>query len=112
MSYNGWKNYETWAVNLHLDNDEGTRQELTAAAIMLIKDEVEYPVADLADMIKNFVEDLHDPDFPNLPPLYQDLLGAAISDVDFRTIAKHYIQSANEDIAAETVFNNQQRSED
>jgi hypothetical protein len=22
--YNGWKNYETWAVALHLDNDYGT----------------------------------------------------------------------------------------
>tara|TARA_R100000789_G_C2889448_1_gene117007 strand:+ start:135 stop:500 length:366 start_codon:yes stop_codon:yes gene_type:complete len=23
MSYNGWKNRETWAVKLHLDNDQG-----------------------------------------------------------------------------------------
>ena len=23
MSYQGWKNYETWCINLWLDNDEG-----------------------------------------------------------------------------------------
>ena len=23
QGYNGWSNYETWAVNLHLSNDEG-----------------------------------------------------------------------------------------
>lgn len=27
MSYNGWKNYETWNVALWLDNDQGTYNE-------------------------------------------------------------------------------------
>jgi hypothetical protein len=27
MAYNGWTNYETWNVNLWIDNDEGTYRE-------------------------------------------------------------------------------------
>ena len=28
MSYNGWTNYETWAVKLWMDNEEGSYERL------------------------------------------------------------------------------------
>ena len=30
QSYNGWRNYETWAVNLHLTNEPNTYEQLMA----------------------------------------------------------------------------------
>jgi len=53
-TYNGWANHETWAVSLHLGNDQGlyndTRQRLARAYI-----EAESPWADnIADEDKRF----------------------------------------------------------
>ena len=32
MSYNGWSNYETWLVNLWIDNEPGTSEEARGIA--------------------------------------------------------------------------------
>jgi hypothetical protein len=79
--YNGWKNNETWAVNLWLTNDEASESEvrrLTADADDL---------AGLSASLKDYVEE----GAPDLGPcLYSDLLGAALSEVDWYEIAEHY----------------------
>jgi hypothetical protein len=38
IKYNGWTNRETWATNLHIDNDEGLSAEMTEKVEELIKD--------------------------------------------------------------------------
>jgi len=56
MAYNGWTNYETWAVALWIDNDEDSYRERQELARQFERDEddpdSEADVAGYADAIK------------------------------------------------------------
>ena len=84
--YQGWKNYETWAVKLWMDNDEGL-YNMQREWAKECKDEYE-----LADRIKEFVEESK----PEVEGLYSDLLQSAIDDVDYDEIAKTIKQEEKE----------------
>jgi hypothetical protein len=82
--YNGWKNYETWAVKLWMDNDEGT-QGLYADMARRHGENVH----SLALAVKDEVLDLA----PDLgASMYADLLGSALDSVDWREIAESLIE--------------------
>lgn len=94
--YQGWKNYETWAVALWLDNDQGTYEMVREWAQELKAGDEEQPregirrdvVIKLADMIKEWVES--EDVKPDLgATMYSDLLNAALSEVDYWEIAEH-----------------------
>ncbi len=106
--YNGWKNYETWAVALWLDNEQGTHE----AAREMARDTYEnasernrvpvwtseqYARYTLADSLKAWVTDDMMPDLG--ASLAADLLGAALSEVDWNEIAEHYLDDAKEEAA-------------
>lgn len=90
-TYNGWKNYATWCVNLWLDNDENTHLDTLTMAR-----DAESTYA-LANRLRGYVEDL-----PVAAAVLEtasfasDLLGAALADVDWFTIAEHLIEEARE----------------
>lgn len=99
-TYNGWKNYETWACALWIDNDEGSHlraRELTREAW----DESEdggNPFVDcrsdrarilLCDALEGWVEEDMIPDLGAC--FAADLLGSALSEVDFHELADHYL---------------------
>ena len=92
MTYNGWSNYETWNVALWIDNEPGTydeRRELARRA---------RSVSDLANSLKAWVEEMA----PDLgASMFADLLGAALSEVDWSEIADHWYEEAHEDDEAE-----------
>lgn len=98
QGYNGWKNYETWAVNLHLSND----QDVYNAILEVTREsnEGEYPRVRVADAIKEWIEDWFEPTFEDsvslAANLMHDLIGGALSSVDWIEIADHWIESANE----------------
>ena len=79
MSYNGWKNYETWNVALWIDSEEGSyneRRELARSA---------RSVGEYAQTLKEWVEEMA----PDLgASMFSDLLNAALSEVDWREIAE------------------------
>tara|TARA_Y100000034_G_scaffold116580_1_gene155076 strand:+ start:1507 stop:1869 length:363 start_codon:yes stop_codon:yes gene_type:complete len=92
QSYNGWSNYETWAVNLWLGNDEAgcaLQQELLEQAqntpnpseVWTGEEATKFT---LADLLKDLIID-GTPDWP--ASLYTDLLGASLDRVDFGEIA-------------------------
>lgn len=99
--YNGWTNYETWLVNLWMDEgsdffreraqeiyDEAVpRSSLTAAEVARI---------DYADWLKDHHEEFQ----PELPGVYGDLLGGALSEVNWDEIARHYIEAVEEEANA------------
>ena len=75
-SYNGWTNYETWLVNLWLVN---TNQGTYAIAREM--------AAEGADALRDWVKDWATGFIP-APTLAADLLGAALSKVNWREITE------------------------
>ena len=115
--YNGWTNYETWCVNLWLDNDRGTHDawrerageilDLDAGALCrelygddksaILREGVHACV--LADILK----DEHEEEACAVTgarhgdaSVFSDLLGAALQSVNWHEIAEHLIDAARE----------------
>lgn len=87
MTYNGYTNYETWCVNLWLDNDEGTYryiQELTAEAV---DEDGDNPTSALETAIEDYVVGGMTDD----GSVYSDLLSHALGMVDWREIAEGHV---------------------
>jgi hypothetical protein len=81
MSYNGWKNKETWLVNLWLgdwltcEQEEG--QEISA----------EYIESMVQDMLDN----------AKLDGFLSDMMNCAIGEIDWHEIASHYQNEEQEE---------------
>lgn len=103
--YQGWTNYETWAVNLWLENSEGDYREWTERAdaafgeVIDKADEESYDdcVAEAAhDLARDMRNELAEA-APDLGcTLWADLLSAALSEVDWYEIATAWVQTARE----------------
>lgn len=103
QDYNGWKNYATWCVNLWLGNEEGLYLETLAMVREGREDrralESTYS---LANRLRGYVEDL--PEAAGVletASFASDLLGAALAEVDWFTIAEHLIEDVSEDEASD-----------
>jgi len=105
--YQGWKNYESWAVALWFDNEQSSQQMVQewaqeAFAAAPGDDSVskgyltvmEMTKIGLADRIKSYVEE-NNP-LADESTMYSDLLGAAISEVDWQEVAEHYMEDLEE----------------
>ena len=112
VGHNGWNNYETWAVNLRLNNDQGSQELLYEMARNELEDAeaTEYSTRDqvatrtLADALKDAHEDWwHDRNDAGAPDyrsdVFSDLMGAALAAVDWVEIA-HNALGALEEIDA------------
>jgi hypothetical protein len=115
--YNGWKNYEIWAIALWLDNEQHTynlmRESATEAiSSVLIEDDnfvfdgknkqelIQKASFKLSDTIKDYIEE-NNPLAESEASVYGDLLNSAISEADFREIAEHYLEDDLVDEALE-----------
>lgn len=87
QKYNGWKNRETWAAALWLNNEEGTYKYWRGQAAEAKNEE--YPAVVLADQIEEALED-GAPDIGT--NIYSDLLTGALAKVDYMEIAKDFLQ--------------------
>ena len=106
--YNGWANYETWLVALWLDNDQGTHEatrDLVQQAFICADGPNEFNKAWytregaeahwLEDALKDWIEDPENGLLPDLgASMAADLMGAALSEVNWRELAEHYLADA------------------
>jgi len=98
MAYNGYENYETWAVALHISNDEklynrwralaGSVQAAAAATETFTQREV--VVYDLADQLRDTLqESAADQELAGrYSGVMSDLLMAGLSEVDWHEVAE------------------------
>lgn len=109
-TYNGWSNYETWAVNLWWSNDEYTCDMMDDYAKEAIREALEEGEGEdtsevkqsatykLSKLMEQHLEDyLGECSIPE-SSLISDLLGAAISEVNFYEIAKHGVDHHWEEV--------------
>lgn len=104
-TYNGWTNYETWVVNLWMDNNEGSYDYWREVAEDIYHNQAEEQkhfskmddaVVILADRLKNDHEEAKDEILERLEltaSLWADLLGAALSEANWREIAEHLLEN-------------------
>jgi hypothetical protein len=105
--YNGWTNYETWAVNLWLDNNEGSHDYWVDRAKDVYRNEAkqsahftkfEDATVILADIIKEAHQEAMADQLEcaalNIS-LWADLLNASLSVVNWREIAERMLESAD-----------------
>ena len=107
MKYNGWTNYETWAVALWLDNEQSSQEYWNEVARECANeaatdgDKQTDASCYLADQLKEHHElacnELQGVD----GTVFADLLNAAISEVNWYEIAKHYVVECWNDAVSE-----------
>ena len=99
-TYNGWTNYETWAVNLWLDGDEYLNEMAQNAYNEAEADQYftkeERATLDLADSLKDYLEELQEETCP-VTGLFADLLNAAMSEIDYHDLAESYMSEVEKD---------------
>lgn len=101
-TYNGWANYETWLVILWMDNEQGSQEFFRGEAQRIYRSsrragcftrEERARIA-FAEWLKDHWEENR----PELPGAYGDLLGGALSAVNWDEIARHYIDAVLEEV--------------
>ena len=96
--HNGWTNYETWAVNLWMDNEKGQQDYWIEEVQMALKQD--NPVMHFADRLKDEHEEAADYMLKQAHyetgPL-SDLLNGALSEVNWREIAQFWIDNHRDD---------------
>ena len=91
--YNGWYNWETWCVNLWMDNDQGSHEMWREVARESIDADEGTNWFYFEERLKEYLDYLQE-DMQNngiASGLAYDLLGGAISEVNTREIAMHWV---------------------
>ena len=101
--YNGFRNRETWLVNLWIANDEGLHNEVDQLIVGSIQETLgkrssklthpERAINSLAEKLKEFLEE-HSPvcSFLMSDGVYRDLLDNALAEVDYDQLADLYVR--------------------
>lgn len=93
--YNGFTNYETWALKLWIDNEEPNYKAWRAEAREILADTPDklQAVADLRDRLQEDTE----AGAPEIPPsFYSDIMGAALGRVNWYEVAEMIINDVLE----------------
>ena len=103
-NYNGWTNYETWLVNLWMDNDENMQGHLRQIAA----DEIEKAMVNSSDWmdaveeatqsLASAIQENHEENCTEVTGVFADLLNSALSEVNWDEIAERMVSAAAEEM--------------
>ena len=97
--YNGWYNYETWMVNLWMDNTQQSHETWRQIARESIDADEGTNWFYFEDQLKQYLDYIQeDVDNHINNGTVKDLLGAAISEINTREIAMHWVADELENI--------------
>lgn len=100
--HNGWTNYETWCVNLWLDNEEPSYRYWREQAQECWNNAEATQYFTREEQARYTLEDILKQEFSEANPLadeanvWSDLLGAALSKVDWHDIARHLMEEVDQ----------------
>lgn len=91
MSYQGWKNYETWSYKLWIDNDEASHTYWNAQARSIYRKRDEDDADWCSTMRYCLAKCLQESVIENCPEIeasvYSDILTANLKEIDYYEIA-------------------------
>ncbi len=92
--YNGWENYETWAVNLWLTSEENSYGYWLSEAQNLYSDDddIQEITRTLADNIRDQITDT----MPTSEGMFADLLGHSLQQVNWYDVARVFTEEVQE----------------
>lgn len=99
-TYNGWTNWETWNANLWIDNDWRLSESYAMQAGDLLGS---YDADEATYRLAKIIEADFDEFMPEVDGFFADVLNMAMREVDWYSIARHYVdemQEINESEAA------------
>ena len=95
---NGWTNYETWVVNLWMDNEPGSQDFFMERAREILDDSTPTEYASREEVARSsfadWLAEFHDENVPQLSGVYADLMRGALDAVNWMEIARYYIDAA------------------
>lgn len=96
--YDGWTNYETWNVALWLEGDEANQywREQALELLQIDGNDNDDAKAQLAQQLQGDIVVMNQPKLG--ASMYADLLGAALSEVNWYEIAAHYVDEMFESL--------------
>lgn len=99
--YNGWNTYETWLVNLWIDGNEYinemAQESYNDAVSSQYFTKEEQARLDLADRLKDYVEELQEMEVSQPSGLFADLLNSAMREIDWYDLAESYLSEVDKE---------------
>jgi hypothetical protein len=102
--YNGWTNYETWVVNLWLDNSQESQAYINEIAQSYYSsaesDKTFTRLENAALAMKYELQEIHEANAPEVTGVYADMLNASLRSVNWYEIAKNWLSGMELEKAA------------
>jgi len=92
-TYNGWTNWETWIVNVWMDNN----QNLYEHYLDVTREKISTDKQSAALKLSAILRENFDEWAPEIEGLYLDLLSGAMREVNWREIALHLVERVEEE---------------
>ena len=101
-TYNGWKNKETWLVNVWLNNDYDLYKHYISTLTEIVEKQsnVLYTNRLVIDELKEIVWEIYREEHREFG-LINDLIETSLNNVDWSILAEHYIEEIQEEIGKE-----------